>query len=377
MIKIKSGCVTVKVYETKHKTWQIYCTFGGIRYLKHRTKKEEALEEAKKLADEIALGLSPTSGIARKKWEAILEAEKKLIPFNVSIEEVIRQYVEKHKGLAKRVTIDEVARACLAAKQEDGCSIRYARALKFYFSRITAEFGIREIATIETAELDNWLRKQKSSARSRNNLRDSAITLFRWAQIQGYLPSGKTAPEMTSEAKGKSKEITILTPDQFKELLQLATERNVEQAILYLTIGAFSGLRSAEMERLEWQDIIDDHIEISAAKAKTASRRIVPLSSNLKAWLKLFPDRHGRVIPKGVSQHVQPLVQEAWGEWSRNCLRHSFISYRLAQIQNVAQVALEAGNSPQKVFSNYRSIKLPDGRLITKELAEKWFSIVP
>ena len=55
---------------------------------------------------------------------------------------------------------------------------------------------------------------------------------------------------------------------------------------------------------------------------------------------------------------------------SDNALRHSFISYRVAQVQNVAQVALEAGNSPRMVFSNYRELVRPAD-------AEKWFGITP
>jgi hypothetical protein len=38
--------------------------------------------------------------------------------------------------------------------------------------------------------------------------------------------------------------------------------------------------------------------------------------------------------------------------WKHNALRHSFISYRVADIQNVAQVALEAGNSPGMIFGH-------------------------
>jgi hypothetical protein len=56
--------------------------------------------------------------------------------------------------------------------------------------------------------------------------------------------------------------------------------------------------------------------------------------------------------------------------WKHNGLRHSFISYRVAEIKNVAQVALEAGNSPQIIFSNYRALVRPAD-------AQKWFSIVP
>ena len=57
-------------------------------------------------------------------------------------------------------------------------------------------------------------------------------------------------------------------------------------------------------------------------------------------------------------------------KWKLNGLRHSYISYRVAQIQNVAQVALEAGNSPQIIFSNYRELVKPAA-------AVKWFAIEP
>ena len=56
------------------------------------------------------------------------------------------------------------------------------------------------------------------------------------------------------------------------------------------------------------------------------------------------------------------------GRWPNNALRHSFVSYRVAQSQNVAQTALEAGNSPAMIFENYRE-------LVTKEEAARWFSI--
>ena len=56
--------------------------------------------------------------------------------------------------------------------------------------------------------------------------------------------------------------------------------------------------------------------------------------------------------------------------WKHNALRHSFISYRLAAVQNTAQVALEAGNSPQMIFQHYRELVRPAD-------AEKWFAVTP
>ena len=57
-------------------------------------------------------------------------------------------------------------------------------------------------------------------------------------------------------------------------------------------------------------------------------------------------------------------------EWRKNALRHSFISYRLAETQNAHQVAIEAGNSENIIFKNYRE-------LVTEEEANAWFLIFP
>jgi hypothetical protein len=56
--------------------------------------------------------------------------------------------------------------------------------------------------------------------------------------------------------------------------------------------------------------------------------------------------------------------------WKQNALRHSFISYRLALLQDVNRVALEAGNSPQMIFRHYRELATPDQ-------ARSWFAIAP
>jgi hypothetical protein len=57
-------------------------------------------------------------------------------------------------------------------------------------------------------------------------------------------------------------------------------------------------------------------------------------------------------------------------KWKHNALRHSFISYRMAIVKDENAVALEAGNSPQMIFANYRE-------LVTPEDAKAWFSICP
>jgi len=148
-----------------------------------------------------------------------------------------------------------------------------------------------------------------------------------------------------------------------------------------LAIGGFAGLRSPEIERLEWQEInlVERFIEVKKGKSKTAARRLVPITDNLAAWLGPYANCRGRVWPGGHDDFydAQQRTAEATAtetlaavKWKTNALRHSFISYRLATVQNVNQVALEAGNSPQMIFRHYRELVRPAD-------AKKWFAIEP
>ena len=145
--------------------------------------------------------------------------------------------------------------------------------------------------------------------------------------------------------------------------------------IPYLAIGAFAGLRAAEIERLDWADIKENFIEVTSRKAKTRSRRLVPLLPNLAKWLEPYRKTTGAVVTfANVSKQLLWLAEETANDgdpavrWRHNGLRHSFISYRIADVQNVNQVALEAGNSPQMIFQHYRE-------LVTPPEAKEWFGI--
>ena len=93
--------------------------------------------------------------------------------------------------------------------------------------------------------------------------------------------------------------------------------------------------------------------------------------ARFKRDLRHILDVRHAVGNEGVPQRIM-FPREGWPAfaWKHNALRHSFISYRVADIQNVAQVALEAGNSPQMIFKHYRELVRP-------EAAKAWFSIKP
>ena len=76
----------------------------------------------------------------------------------------------------------------------------------------------------------------------------------------------------------------------------------------------------------------------------------------------------GSVLPAG----ADTAAEEGWAPfaWKHNALRHSFISYRVAETQDAAKVSLEAGNSPQMIFKHYRELVRP-------EAAKTWFNLMP
>jgi len=128
----------------------------------------------------------------------------------------------------------------------------------------------------------------------------------------------------------------------------------------------------AELNRLDWSAVDLDRriIEVRAGQAKTASRRIIPISDNLAAWLTPL-ERRGRVVKTpDLHNQVTALARALDLEWPRNVLRHSFISYRIAKVKSADQVALEAGNSPSIIFKHYRE-------LATEDQADEWFGILP
>lgn len=134
-----------------------------------------------------------------------------------------------------------------------------------------------------------------------------------------------------------------------------------------LVLQAFAGVRRAEAERLTWAHIHleteEPCVELPSEVTKTNRRRSVSLPPNAVEWLKNLPrDQEG---PLGISasayrDDLTQAAKTAKITWDENLLRHSYGSYRLAQIKNAAQVAEEMGNSPQVVRTHYQNLVRPE-----------------
>jgi integrase len=283
--------------------------------------------------------------------------------------DAVRFYNAHHSGLPNK-TLSEVADGCIRAKESANLSPVYLKGFRHYLRRLADALGAIPIADVTTGQIDAWLAASSGNTTTKNNLRRNTVTLFSWAREQGYLlQERKTVAEraMTFAAPDAAPE--IFTSDELRKILAVCTPAMLP----LIVIGAFAGIRSAEIDRLEWSEILweQGYIEIKAKKAKTKSRRLVPLLPNLRAWLEPYRGRSGFICRlTNRSVRLNYLGEKSGIGWRQNALRHSFASYRLAELQDAAKVALEMGNSPEKLFRHYRE-------LVTSAAAKEWFSIMP
>ncbi|MBM3880431.1 MAG: hypothetical protein FJ387_12055 [Verrucomicrobia bacterium] len=305
------------------------------------------------------------------------------LPDGVSLDQAVSEYLRRHPAGLPQKTVPQVVDELVSAKKSAGRSDEYAYELEKRLGRFARSFAV-PIGSVTGRQIGEWIHGLGLSGRSQNNFRRIINTFFQFAKRRGYLPRDWDEMSGVERADDDSGDIEVFSPAELRRLLAACAapvvERGVprtrEEMIPYLTIAAFAGLRSAEIARLDWSEIHlcgpERFIEVKAAKSKTASRRIVPVTDNLAAWLGPQAQSSGPVVPfsRRDKQLYQFLAPTAGIEWKRNGLRHSFISYRLALIKNVHQVSLEAGNSAQMVFQHYR-------QLVTETAAREWFGLSP
>jgi integrase len=164
----------------------------------------------------------------------------------------------------------------------------------------------------------------------------------------------------------KKESVEILTPDAMKAFLG-ALDRDW---LPFFAISAFTGLRRAEVERLDWSEIKLDRllIDLPPSKGKNSRRKLIEIEANLAAILKPFVREAGSVKPQKKLQHaMETAVAGAKIEWKQNCLRHSFCSYAVA-LRGLEWTSTQADHSIAILKRDYREV-------VTQADADAYFEI--
>ena len=296
------------------------------------------------------------------------------LPDGATLKDAVDFFRRRNGVMLEKRTVQQVVDEMLVVKRAASLSAVHLDDLEGRLNRFADDFQMN-ISDVSGKMIQAWLDAMKRSGRTKYNYLRCVSALFRFSIRRKYLTKD-ALDEIEAVEQSKRDEdgpIEIYTPEELKLLLSKAGKR----LIPFIAIGAFAGLRSSEILRLDWQDVKFDSdcivVQKGKVKKRGKSRRIVPLLPNLKSWLKPLAKAAGSVWP-----HSKPYLYESLAGvavkvevlWKSNALRHSFVSYRVASIKNIPQVAIECGNSPQIIDSNYRE-------LVTDKDAEKWFSILP
>lgn len=388
--QVKHGSAVVPIYRGE--------VYGRTRYTvafylnQQRVRRtfsslDAARAEARTAAQKIQEGMSAINDISPQRRDSLLAAERIVGEFDVPLVtaadeyarcrkrlggfplmSAVEEFLRRTSGVKLGAKVGDVVKEFLESKRQDQISKVYLTQLTQTLARLMAAFP-GDLLHIQSSDIDRWLRGFEVSPVTRNTMLRCVKVFFSFAKTQGFLPrSEPSAAEMLAMVKTGDTKTEIFSPEEFVRVLAAAPQHLVG----LLAVGGFAGLRAAEMERLDWSAVDLDRriITLRADQAKTASRRIVPISENLARWVEKVP-RSGKVVEKHGYFHEASLLAQRLGiQWPCNGLRHSFISYRLALINDVNKVALEAGNSAAIIFKHYRE-------LVTDVCAKNWFSIMP
>ena len=292
--------------------------------------------------------------------------------------EACRDYAKRHGKIAAKITILAAAKEMIEQEEREQDGKRKVAWVKLLKTHVQNKFACdfnKHVHEIEPSDLNTWLAKLDCAERTKKNIRDTLKHFFKWCRGRGYLPKDSDLlADVQDYRKRKRGKIEILSPDELRKLLAKATD----DLLPYVALRAFAGLRDSEARAIDWQniDLAGGWIEITEEVAKASddengTRRLIPVKDCLKAWLKDRSKESGRVCRfDNTSKQISALCEASGVAWKRNCLRHSYVSYAIAESNDIPAVATHSGNSPAVIRQHYLRVVKPDA-------AKAWFSVLP
>lgn len=401
--QVKVGSVVVPIYYRASRNCYLVVDMStGKRRLVQCADLDTAKTEAGRIATLIATGEREAASFVLPERDEFSRARSFLKPHGLDVDKAClllsqlievagvdrlmlaaQEYARRHPVGQESVTVAVAADAFRSSKEAKGRSDRTSDYLKSVLDRLIRDFPDRIVSTFRTKELQNWIDKLKIirpndkrfgklvSPQTRVAYRTVCSGFFAYCKRQEWITDNPMDSVEVERARNTD-EIRFWSPAEASALLSHADE----SIIPALAISLFSGIRTAELCRLTWAQVSHDHIEVGKKMAKTKSRRLVPITSNLRLWLAEFRKDAKDSDPifsghwTGYPKLVSAACKKANIPRVHNGGRHSFISYRLALVKNDAQVAMEAGTSTAMIYQHYRA-------LTDEKTAAAYFAIVP
>ena len=409
----KNGPVLAKVYRPceGRDSYRVSWSAGGkrlMRSFRRFTGRGGAREFAEKIAEELSSG-SQTAALSSSEANSalairdVLDAFRRETGRSITPLQAVTEYLAAIRKLGDqplaqavtgylstvatvtRVGLETAVEEFLAGqggktKAKDGkraqLSPDYAYMTGHFLRRFASVFPGHAVPDLTKEHLDLFFKdkiRTELAPKSRNHYRSTIKQFFRWAAKRDYLPGNHRlleAPSMEHETvTGDATE--FYRPLELKKLLEGADDglRPI------IALGGLAGIRVQEALRLTWEDVfrVPGHIEISATKSKTRSRRLVDMGPSLAEWLEPYQGHAGPIWGGTRASYLgrfANLRDDLKIPSRKNGLRHGFCTFHFALFDNENLTAKQAGNSPTMIHQHYKG-------LATKAEAEAWFNLRP
>jgi site-specific recombinase XerD len=280
-------------------------------------------------------------------------------------------YALKHAPRSKPLTIEKAVTAFLASRKAANCKPRYLANLESQLTQVQDEFRGAMVDTITKAQIERFLAnltgkdgETPASPKSRINYIITLTALFNFAVEEGWRGETPTAKIRRPELDEVTTE--ILTPAQAKDLIEEASKPENLDVFPALLIQLFAGPRRSEIPHITWELMKDKYLRLDTTKVRI--KRPVEMPEALLDWLAPYRKKEGRLFaPEGVqfspkdtrpiedafTYRLGQIAETAKISLSKNVLRHTAITYRVASTGDIAATALWAGNSVGVIRDHY------------------------
>jgi len=368
-VSVRVGQSKVKVYSSGgvRPRFTVVWYSGSERKRFETTDPEKALHQAKKVVGALAVNEETSShaSINQERIKEFLQADALLQGVNlIDLAKFYREHAQH-----QTVSVTDICEAFETSIA--GRSAKHKKSVKGHLKKFKAAFS-GPIQKVTVAALDDYLLTMEHP-KTRKNHRGTICSVFKFAQRKGFLPHGPTAADRTESPRTEPADPPTLSPSDLAKMLEGCEDKKIKA---FLVVGAFSGIRSAEIQRLRWRDIKDDCVILGSDKTKTKRRRLAEVADNLKLWVKdlrgndddliTYPEDKYFYLYKGLAK----LCDKQGVKWGHNCLRHTFVSAHLEVHKDPPRTCKTSGHSLDTLLTCYL-------KLIPLSQAKAWFEIKP
>jgi hypothetical protein len=265
----KCGRETVSVYKSTQPNgsprFQVANYSTGKRRFDSYAIEAEAKEAAMRLAQQLSQRDTKAAMLTEAQAVEYVRSSEVLQPFKATIgagaealagwlgkvgditavHDAVNYYATRHKKITDKL-VSAVVAELLAVKEQRGKSTRYLRDIR---SRLKNKFAGSfkcNIGNITTPMLQSWLDSLNCESQTTyKNIRQLLHMLFNFAVKRGYAPFNIVIDVERADIRDTD-EVGHYEPTEIAKLLQAASP----EFLPCMAMGAFAGLRSAEIQRL-------------------------------------------------------------------------------------------------------------------------------